>query len=784
MEAIHRVARHAVRRTTLGVFVLWLGRALLGASVLALAAALAERALGPWWDWWWPPAIAAALALTGAAAWALARRPSPIEATARVDHALGLKDRLGSALALWERRDDDPFVAIAARDAAGLAPKVRVRQAIPLRWGGAWWWWPPAAGAAVGVAIFVPPLGLLGPDPDAAQGPTVLEVQAAEQELERTQDRLAQSLDAALDPDIADLAPEESLEKIRDNVVSGQLDPDEGRAEAASVLDEIAEQLDRSAEQAAREQDALREAFSGMDTDGDASSGALDELAAAMRELDAQAATEALDNLERQLQELPEAEREQLAAELERMAADLERAAQQAEQRAREQRERAERELAERGLEDQADQLTSQTDPDQLEQQLEETGANEQTARDLAERLAQQNAERQAQENAAEQARDTSDALRESAEQAQPQEPQPDPPQEQPQEQNQNQDQDRNQDQNQNENQAQEQSQSRPGEQQQQDSQQQQGQQQQQQDGTQGQQGQPQQQQQGQPQQGEPQPGQPSQPDQQQQQQQQPGQSQPQEQPQQQDGPQGQQDQQGQQPQQQQQQQPGEPSGSQGEAQTPTDGANPQPGQQQPQQPGQNQGPGQGQQPGSEQPRQEGSSGPGSSPDAPGPDAPRDRQGFERLREALQQMDESGQRAEQAARRADELREESDALLENLGGQAAGANDAWRRHTLAQQPDPSDEDVMDLRTPSDDGRVVGRINDPNATPQRDPTTISNREVRQELEQALEGVERAIEERTTPARYRNVERYFRRLIERVEAEEAQPAGTPPETKDPA
>ena len=73
-------------------------------------------------------------AVAGAVMWSVLRRPNLMQAAVASDRALGLKERLSSALVLHPEADRDPMVAALVRDAESRAASLDVRHAMPMRW--------------------------------------------------------------------------------------------------------------------------------------------------------------------------------------------------------------------------------------------------------------------------------------------------------------------------------------------------------------------------------------------------------------------------------------------------------------------------------------------------------------------------------------------------------------------------------------------------------------------------------------------------------------------------
>ncbi|MEM1166661.1 MAG: hypothetical protein AAGI30_10275 [Planctomycetota bacterium] len=147
------------------------------------------------------------------------------------------------------------------------------------------------------------------------------------------------------------------------------------------------------------------------------------------------------------------------------------------------------------------------------------------------------------------------------------------------------------------------------------------------------------------------------------------------------------------------------------------------------------------------------------------------------LSDASQKLGDRSQSAGQCTstrEQADSLRESANRLSggQSAGGQKAGtgaAPDTWREPDWRSQ---SARD-MDLRRGETDGPVISAEINAESAGERDPGAVSRRDLIGELRDSAAGAEQAVEERTVPARYRNVERYFRRAIDRAEDADAAP-----------
>ncbi len=411
------MARRAARRALLADAVRRSGIVLFAGASAGLLAAALDR-LNLWRpEWWAYLAVAVGVGATLVIADAWRRRWSLLRAAVALDHALALRDRLSSGLALSQ--SDDVFTGLAQRDAEHAAESVSVRRAVPVQPG--WWWgaWPIVAAVAVAVAALLPRL-----EGGSATEDPALE-RAARESAAREVAEASRAARAAVEAAQADPATVEqlaTLDEIERELADARRDPREARAAAADSVERLADRLD---EQAAREQaaaDRVRERMAragqaARDADADA---AWSDLAEALGAGDAARAADAAERLAAEMDRLDPAAREQLARELE----DLARALAEPQPAAPAPPPPPPAPLDEQALE----RLANETDPSKIEEQLRDAGLDpevaERAAREIAEHNRRQQAEEEAQRSAEELRRAAEDAARELRE---PPKPRPDP---------------------------------------------------------------------------------------------------------------------------------------------------------------------------------------------------------------------------------------------------------------------------------------------------------------------------------------------------------------------
>ncbi|MFM9956642.1 MAG: hypothetical protein ACKVZJ_01085 [Phycisphaerales bacterium] len=138
MSEIDRVLRRASWRLALGDALKHLVFCLAAAAGGMVLLRLAQKVLGLIVDWSWAWVIAGAVAVAAAAVWTVLSRPGRLAVARRVDESAQLREALSTALCV--RGGDDAWSKAAVEYAGGVARRVVVRDAIPVRvprWWGA-----------------------------------------------------------------------------------------------------------------------------------------------------------------------------------------------------------------------------------------------------------------------------------------------------------------------------------------------------------------------------------------------------------------------------------------------------------------------------------------------------------------------------------------------------------------------------------------------------------------------------------------------------------------------
>ena len=250
MKDLQHIVRRAARRELLGRALHRGGVLLSIALAAALALLLVDRLLGlPL-----PAVVYVAVAATGLAAGlgsAMAAGSNRLAVAIRLDRALDLRDRLGTALALTERSPaggDKAFAELVRQDAERAAGRLDVRAATPVRITGVW-----------GTAAFLAVLLLLGgvfiPRLDWTSRARAARSDADIASLDHQRAELAESIRDAAET----IEPEAAVdERVREDVsalenLAAQLtDPEETTIDPEAARRETAERLNDAAESGTR----------------------------------------------------------------------------------------------------------------------------------------------------------------------------------------------------------------------------------------------------------------------------------------------------------------------------------------------------------------------------------------------------------------------------------------------------------------------------------------------------------------------------------------------------
>jgi len=413
MERIHRASRKARHRRLIADGLDRLGLALSVACAIGLLAVVISRLIGEPLLWWWAVVPPVAIGVIFALGVAWRRRLTDLQAATDVDTALNLRDRLGSSIELESLDRDDPFVQLLERDAEEAVGKVDIAQATPIRLGNAWLMWPALTALLVLAVMFMPTLDLLGRQKAAMEeAQQEAQVQDAadtlEELIEETDEQLADiEPSVESEEDLADI-----LEEIQQQLMQGELMPEEALAQAAAAMDEKSKELEEQAAEAEQATEMIQEMLAeSADPDNMDPS----ELEQALESGDFDAAAEALQELQNKLDQMSEQERQAMAESMSEMADRLSEAAKN-KQAQGDSAQRMSEQLQQMGLSKElAEQLASSGDAQQIAEQLQQQGIDPATAQKLAQQLSQQKSQGDTRKGAARSAQKLAEALKQAS---------------------------------------------------------------------------------------------------------------------------------------------------------------------------------------------------------------------------------------------------------------------------------------------------------------------------------------------------------------------------------
>lgn len=450
MDRTIRTARRARTRLLAGDLVARAGAWMLWGAYAGAGAVAVQKLIGlpwPWWVWVAAPVVVGGL---GASVYELMRPRSLVASASLLDERLGLKDRLASALALDASPGrGDPFVRLAVADAEGVAAGADTRRGVPVRAGRTWWAWPSVVAASVAGALWLPASGLV-------EAREQRRVAAVRESVEKTHaaDEIRAALKAASAPPPAPAPVDqrtagadalaarrlESLEKLEEQLRTGNISADEARTESAKTLEQAASELDQRSEESRRAAEAARDRLAGLEPPrADAPESPLTR---AVREGDLRAAREAARELMEHADTLSAEERAKIAEDMRRLSEELsapaspERGASPEspatpasganpspeQQASTPEEERLQQEMREQGLsEQQARDIANTPSESEAKKKLEDLGLPPEAARKIAERTAEQARERTSREEARQKADDLARSMKDAAETLNPQ---------------------------------------------------------------------------------------------------------------------------------------------------------------------------------------------------------------------------------------------------------------------------------------------------------------------------------------------------------------------------
>ena len=324
MSALERMVARAGRRAAFDLALLGAGRGLAIGVGVGLALLVLDRAT----DLVVPLAaypILVAVAVVIAAVVAILGRPSSFDIAVRLDRRLGLKDRLGTGVAIRQGRTRGELAELARLDAQRVAGTIDVRRATPIRVTAIW----PVAvllgvTLAAGVA-FLPALDAAG-----AQEPAVTRI-ALEQQRTEIVETIDETMDA-LDQETLDTASRqdmETLERLAEQLGEPAVDEIELarlRDESAATMEEMADRLAEDAQRNLEVVDEVTRRFTEAeqpDAPSHEPPAELSEFLDAVRRGELGEAAERFDELLERADELPAPERDDVARELRELSERL-----------------------------------------------------------------------------------------------------------------------------------------------------------------------------------------------------------------------------------------------------------------------------------------------------------------------------------------------------------------------------------------------------------------------------------------------------------------------------
>lgn len=400
-------------------------------AALALLTAIGDRFLALGLPLWLHGAIAlSGLPIGAALAWR--RRAAGLEAAARLDETLRLKDRLGTALAIEETDRAGAMAMLVREEAQRLAARVDPRAVSRIEWPLSW------GGAGLGLAACAALLWLVEPRNILARPRRAAEiaaVEAARQQAAESLRRRADDLRTAL-PEGDAMTPEHQSESAQqalrtlDRLAEQFASPPhrqagretaprgrEGDAELSAAAREAMELAGRLEREAALARDAQRRAverLSGLPAPSEP--GHADEFVQSLREGDLGAAAEWLESLEQRLREAPPEQREAIAQALRDAAEQMQQAAPRREDSAEDRLPREavpDAQVSEQQMEEWLERPPS---VDEIRRTLQQQGADPLDAQQLAEQIERDLRERAAEDRARRQIEDAAQRVRDLAE--------------------------------------------------------------------------------------------------------------------------------------------------------------------------------------------------------------------------------------------------------------------------------------------------------------------------------------------------------------------------------
>ena len=324
MGALERIVARAGRRTAFDLALLGSGRGLAIGVGGGLALLVLERATGLVVPLAAYP-ILVAVAVVIAAIVAVLGRPSSFDIAVRLDRRLGLKDRLGTGVAIRHDRTRGELTELARLDAQRIAETIDIRRATPIRLTPIW----PVAvllGATLTAGVaFLPALGAAG-----AREPAVARA-ALQQQRAEIVETIDETMDA-LDQDALDTVSRQSMETLErlaqqlGEPATDEIELARLRDESAATMQEMADRLAQDAQRNLEVVDEVTRRFAAAeqpDAPSHEPPAELSEFLDAVRRGELDEAAERFDELLQRADELPTRSRNDVAGELRELSERL-----------------------------------------------------------------------------------------------------------------------------------------------------------------------------------------------------------------------------------------------------------------------------------------------------------------------------------------------------------------------------------------------------------------------------------------------------------------------------
>lgn len=348
-QPIENAIKTVRRRIWLHQWLTLLGHFLLLTCFLAITLVLADRLLAmviPWWAYG-VAAVTPPLAAGGLAWW---WRPSRHEVVVLIDHRLGLKDRLASAL-FASSIGDHPFAQHVVNEAQQAAMNLPLASAFPIRLARVWGHLLLGIVVLLALVQWMPEMDLMGFAQLHANTRAQNDRSAAiKQQLGQIEQTV--SVIDPIDVGVSDLGTQDSGSHSMDlgDVLSEMNERDlthpEGQRQAAIKLSQLQDRLDQQIQQQHDLIDTLRNVMSRLDP---VEPGPGDQFVQTLGRGDFESTQEAFEELLRSVQSLPDQDRKAVQRQLEDLAEQLQEASEHFDQKVDQTRRQMKERLADAG---------------------------------------------------------------------------------------------------------------------------------------------------------------------------------------------------------------------------------------------------------------------------------------------------------------------------------------------------------------------------------------------------------------------------------------------------